>query len=53
MKPDPPIGLHMEITDDGNLKISWDSPTEALFPLQYQVKYSENSTVTREVSIFW
>ncbi|KAM7324639.1 hypothetical protein ACRRTK_016944 [Alexandromys fortis] len=50
VKPDPPIGLHMEITDDGNLKISWDSPTEAPFPLQYQVKYSENSTVTREVT---
>ncbi|CAH6790571.1 Lepr [Phodopus roborovskii] len=50
VKPDPPLGLHMEITDDGNLKISWDSPTVALFPLQYQVKYSENSTVIREAT---
>ncbi|MEJ1282709.1 leptin receptor [Cricetulus griseus] len=50
VKPDPPLGLHMEITDDGNLKISWDSPTEALFPLQYQVKYSENTTVIREAA---
>ncbi|XP_028726062.1 leptin receptor isoform X2 [Peromyscus leucopus] len=50
VKPDPPLGLQMEITDDGNLKISWDSPPVALFPLQYQVKYSENSTVKKEVA---
>ncbi|XP_017371278.1 leptin receptor isoform X1 [Cebus imitator] len=49
VKPDPPLGLHMEITDDGNLKISWSSPPLVRFPLQYQVKYSENSsTVIRE-----
>ncbi|XP_054973681.1 leptin receptor isoform X1 [Pan paniscus] len=49
VKPDPPLGLHMEITDDGNLKISWSSPPLVPFPLQYQVKYSENSTtVIRE-----
>ncbi|XP_069881920.1 leptin receptor-like [Dipodomys merriami] len=48
VKPDPPVGLHMEITDDGNLKISWYSSTSVPFPLQYQVKYSENSTVIRE-----
>nr|XP_036880271.1 leptin receptor isoform X2 [Manis javanica] len=45
VKPDPPLGLHMEITDTGNLKISWSSPTLVPFQLQYQVKYSENSTV--------
>ncbi|XP_051012911.1 leptin receptor-like, partial [Acomys russatus] len=50
VKPDPPLGLCMEITDDGNLKISWSSPTVAPFPLQYQVKYSENSTVIREAA---
>ncbi|XP_023574115.1 leptin receptor isoform X1 [Octodon degus] len=50
VKPDPPLDLHMEITEDGNLNISWYSPTLAPFPLQYQVKYSENSsTVLREV----
>uniref|UniRef100_A0A8I3WK58 Leptin receptor n=1 Tax=Callithrix jacchus TaxID=9483 RepID=A0A8I3WK58_CALJA len=49
VKSDPPLGLHMEITDDGNLKISWSSPPLVGFPLQYQVKYSENSsTVIRE-----
>nr|XP_012622607.1 leptin receptor isoform X2 [Microcebus murinus] len=48
VKPDPPVGLNMEITDDGNLKISWSSPPLVPFPLQYQVKYSENSTIIRE-----
>uniref|UniRef100_H0WTD0 Leptin receptor n=2 Tax=Otolemur garnettii TaxID=30611 RepID=H0WTD0_OTOGA len=49
VKPDPPVGLHMEVTDDGSLRISWSSPTLVPFPLQYQVKYSENSTaITRE-----
>lgn len=50
VKPDPPVGLHMELADIGNLKISWTSSTLAPFQLQYQVKYSENSTVSlREV----
>ncbi|XP_070324120.1 leptin receptor isoform X2 [Odocoileus virginianus] len=44
VKPDPPLGLRMEITDTGSLKISWSSPTLVPFQLQYQVKYSENST---------
>ncbi|XP_039089401.1 leptin receptor isoform X1 [Hyaena hyaena] len=44
VKPDPPLGLHMEITDTGNLRISWSSPTLIPFQLQYQVKYSENSS---------
>ncbi|KAM9685778.1 leptin receptor isoform 2-T3 [Trichechus inunguis] len=46
MKPDPPLGLHMEITDNGNLKISWSSTTSVPFQLKYQVKYSENSTTS-------
>lgn len=51
VKPDPPLGLRMEITDRGNLKISWSNPAQVPFPLQYQVKYSENSTtVIREVA---
>ncbi|XP_036112164.1 leptin receptor [Molossus molossus] len=48
VKPDPPLGLHMEITDSGNLKISWSISTLVPFQLQYQVKYSENSTGVRE-----
>uniref|UniRef100_G1TDI9 Leptin receptor n=1 Tax=Oryctolagus cuniculus TaxID=9986 RepID=G1TDI9_RABIT len=51
VKPDPPLGLRMEITDKGNLKISWSNPAQVPFPLQYQVKYSENSTtIIREVA---
>ncbi|XP_037672418.1 leptin receptor [Choloepus didactylus] len=51
VKLDPPLGLHMEITDGGDLKISWSSPTLVPFQLQYQVKYSENSTTkVREVA---
>ncbi|XP_036899071.1 leptin receptor isoform X1 [Sturnira hondurensis] len=46
VKPDPPSGLHMEITDSGNLKIFWSSSTLLPFQLQYQVKYSENSTTS-------
>ncbi|XP_023417101.1 leptin receptor isoform X3 [Cavia porcellus] len=50
VKPEPPLDLHMEITEDGHLNISWNSPVLAPFPLQYQVRYSENSTtVLREV----
>ncbi|KAM5256419.1 leptin receptor [Ctenodactylus gundi] len=50
VKPDPPLNLHMEITEDGNLNISWYNPILVPFPLQYQVRYSENSTtVTKEV----
>ncbi|CAK6441228.1 unnamed protein product [Pipistrellus nathusii] len=48
VKPDPPLGLHMEITDSGGLNISWSSSTLVPFQLQYQVKYSENSTSRRE-----
>ncbi|EPQ08856.1 Leptin receptor [Myotis brandtii] len=48
VKPDPPLGLHMEITDSGDLKISWSSSTLVPFQLQYEVKYSENSTSMRE-----
>ena len=51
VKPDPPSGLHMEITDSGNLKIFWSGSTMVPFQLQYHVKYSENSTTSiRKVS---
>ncbi|XP_037356911.1 leptin receptor isoform X2 [Talpa occidentalis] len=50
VKPDPPFGLHMEITDTGSLKISWSSLTFTPFQLQYQVKYSENSTSMRKAN---
>ncbi|KAM8790177.1 leptin receptor isoform 1-T1 [Rhynchonycteris naso] len=46
VKPNSPLGLHMEIVNSGNLKISWSSSTSVPFQLQYQVKYSENSTAS-------
>ncbi|XP_072853859.2 leptin receptor isoform X1 [Pogona vitticeps] len=44
VKPEPPSCLQVEITDIGQLKISWSSPTSKLYPLQYEVKYFANST---------
>ncbi|XP_054995739.1 leptin receptor [Sorex araneus] len=46
VKPDPPVGLHMEFANSGNLRISWSNSTSVPFQLQYQVKYSENSTAS-------
>ncbi|XP_020848826.1 leptin receptor [Phascolarctos cinereus] len=46
VKPDPPLHLLMEITDDGKLKISWSSPLLLPYQLQYEVKYSVKSTET-------
>ncbi|XP_006879900.1 PREDICTED: leptin receptor-like [Elephantulus edwardii] len=40
-KPDPPSNVRMEITDSGNLNISWDRPTSLPFELKYQVIYVE------------
>ncbi|XP_006879901.1 PREDICTED: leptin receptor-like [Elephantulus edwardii] len=44
IKPDPPSDVHMEITDSGNLNISWASPTSVPFQLKYQVAYLEYTT---------
>ncbi|XP_036610058.1 leptin receptor isoform X1 [Trichosurus vulpecula] len=46
VKPDPPLHLLMEITDDGKLKISWSTPLLAPYQLQYELKYSVKSTET-------
>ncbi|XP_054836521.1 leptin receptor [Eublepharis macularius] len=44
VKPEPPLHMTIEITDKGQLKISWSNPTSKLYPLQYEVKYSANAT---------
>ncbi|XP_074121823.1 leptin receptor isoform X1 [Sminthopsis crassicaudata] len=46
VKPDPPLHLLMEITDEGKLKIYWSSPLLVPYLLQYEVKYSVKSTET-------
>uniref|UniRef100_A0A8D0HBY0 Leptin receptor n=1 Tax=Sphenodon punctatus TaxID=8508 RepID=A0A8D0HBY0_SPHPU len=44
VKPGPPLHLQVEMTDKGQLKISWSSPAQIPYPLQYEVKLSVNST---------
>ncbi|KAJ7332627.1 hypothetical protein JRQ81_014807, partial [Phrynocephalus forsythii] len=44
VKPESPSCLQVEITDNGQLKISWSSSASKLYPLQYEVKYFTNST---------
>ncbi|XP_062834285.1 leptin receptor isoform X2 [Anolis carolinensis] len=44
VKPEPPLHLKMEMTDKGQLKISWSSPASKSYPLQYEIKCFANST---------
>lgn len=44
VKPEPPLHVKIEMTDKGQLKISWSKPPSKLFPLQYEVKYFANTT---------
>ncbi|XP_061489334.1 leptin receptor [Rhineura floridana] len=44
VKPEPPLHLHMELTDKGHLKISWSTASSVSYPLQYEVKCFANST---------
>ncbi|KAJ6662613.1 hypothetical protein lerEdw1_011750 [Lerista edwardsae] len=44
VKPEPPFHLQTEMTDKGQLKISWSSLGSASYPLQYEVKCFANST---------
>uniref|UniRef100_A0A4X2L2R4 Leptin receptor n=1 Tax=Vombatus ursinus TaxID=29139 RepID=A0A4X2L2R4_VOMUR len=51
VKPDPPLHLLMEITDDGKLKISWSSPLLVPYQLQYEVKYSQIAAIVLDTSL--
>ncbi|XP_042317110.1 leptin receptor [Sceloporus undulatus] len=44
VKPEPPLHLQIEMTDKGQLKISWSSPASKAYPLQYEVKCFANSS---------
>ncbi|XP_062993790.1 leptin receptor isoform X2 [Elgaria multicarinata webbii] len=44
VKPEPPLYLRIEMTDKGQLKISWTKPASKLDPFQYEVKCFANST---------
>ncbi|NXQ86995.1 LEPR protein, partial [Nyctibius grandis] len=43
VKPEPPLNLHLEMTEEGQVKICWSAPVLMPFPLQYEVKISANS----------
>ncbi|NXT58137.1 LEPR protein, partial [Pluvianellus socialis] len=43
VKPEPPLNLHVEMTEKGQLKICWSDPVLKPYPLQYEVKISASS----------
>uniref|UniRef100_A0A670IZ92 Leptin receptor n=1 Tax=Podarcis muralis TaxID=64176 RepID=A0A670IZ92_PODMU len=42
--PEPPSHLHIDMTDEGQLRISWSRPASISYPLQYEIKCFANST---------
>ncbi|NXN28384.1 LEPR protein, partial [Nycticryphes semicollaris] len=40
VKPEPPLNLHLEMTETGQLKVCWSAPVLMLYPLQYEVRIS-------------
>ncbi|XP_054021217.1 leptin receptor [Dryobates pubescens] len=43
VKPEPPLNLHLEMTEKGQVKICWSDPVLMPYLLQYEVKISTNS----------
>ncbi|XP_074689271.1 leptin receptor [Strix aluco] len=43
VKPEPPVNLHLEMTEKGQVKICWSDPVLMPYPLRYEVKISANS----------
>ncbi|XP_047918106.2 leptin receptor isoform X4 [Anser cygnoides] len=43
VKPEPPLNLHLEMTEKGEVKICWSDPVLMPFPLQYEVNISGNA----------
>ncbi|NXP48845.1 LEPR protein, partial [Heliornis fulica] len=43
VKPEPPLNLHPEMTEKGEVKICWSNPVLVPYPLQYEVKISASS----------
>jgi len=43
VKPEPPLNLHLEMTEKGEVRICWSDPVLMPYPLQYEVKISANS----------
>ncbi|KAJ7402174.1 hypothetical protein BTVI_88743 [Pitangus sulphuratus] len=40
VKPEPPLNLHLEMTEGGEVKMCWSDPALLPYPLQYQVRIS-------------
>ncbi|NXG13684.1 LEPR protein, partial [Grallaria varia] len=40
VKPEPPLNLHLEVTEGGQVKLCWAAPLLLPYPLQYQVRIS-------------
>ncbi|XP_065593365.1 leptin receptor [Cyrtonyx montezumae] len=43
VKPEPPLNVHLEMTEKGHVKICWSEPVPMPYPLQYEVNISGNS----------
>ncbi|XP_010006280.1 PREDICTED: leptin receptor [Chaetura pelagica] len=43
VKPEPPLNLHLEMTERGQVKVCWSNPLLVPYPLQYEVKISASS----------
>ncbi|NXD86102.1 LEPR protein, partial [Halcyon senegalensis] len=43
VKPEPPLNLHLGMTEKGQVKICWSNPVLMPYALQYEVKISANS----------
>ncbi|PKU34631.1 leptin receptor [Limosa lapponica baueri] len=43
VKPEPPLNLHLEMAEKGQLKICWSAPVLMPYPLQYEVRISLSS----------
>ncbi|XP_014792619.1 PREDICTED: leptin receptor [Calidris pugnax] len=44
VKPEPPLNLHLEMAEKGQLKICWSAPVLMPYPLQYEVRISASSS---------
>ncbi|NWU97940.1 LEPR protein, partial [Upupa epops] len=43
VKPEPPLNLHLEMTEEGEMMLRWSNPALMPYLLQYEVKISANS----------
>ncbi|NWY03003.1 LEPR protein, partial [Nothoprocta ornata] len=44
VKPEPPLNLHLEMAEKGQVKMCWSDPVLMPYPLKYEVKFTANSS---------